>query len=146
MLTLFAKYFLHLCHLIKMKGCEIFQRDLKKNIYRKQRKKCLSNILQYHVISLVAEHIPTACARVDALKSHGYTREALRLAVVIVRNLKRQQRKQQDKYSSCLPPGKIILLKWSNNLQNLLYTLLCGNQARCRFFRSSVLWNLNDHI
>ena len=37
------------------------------------------------------EHIPTACARVDALRSHGYTSEALRLAVAIVRTMKRNQ-------------------------------------------------------
>ncbi|XP_050401843.2 zinc finger SWIM domain-containing protein 5 [Patella vulgata] len=37
------------------------------------------------------EHIPTACARVDALKSHGYTREALRLAVTIVRTMQAEQ-------------------------------------------------------
>ncbi|XP_074640824.1 zinc finger SWIM domain-containing protein 5-like [Tubulanus polymorphus] len=44
------------------------------------------------------EHIPTACARVDALRSHGYMKEALHLAVVIVRTLKRQQREDQQKY------------------------------------------------
>ena len=38
-----------------------------------------------------SEHIPTACARVDALKSHGFAREALRLAVAIVRTMKRNQ-------------------------------------------------------
>ena len=37
------------------------------------------------------EHIPTACARVDALRSHGYFSEALRLAVAIVRTMKRNQ-------------------------------------------------------
>ena len=37
------------------------------------------------------EHIPTACARVDALRSHGYIGEALRLAVAIVRTMKRNQ-------------------------------------------------------
>ena len=37
------------------------------------------------------EHIPTACARVDALRSHGYCGEALRLAVAIVRTMKRNQ-------------------------------------------------------
>nr|XP_046160631.1 zinc finger SWIM domain-containing protein 6 [Oncorhynchus gorbuscha] len=40
------------------------------------------------------EHVPTACARVDALRSHGYPREALRLAIAIVNTLKRQQQKQ----------------------------------------------------
>jgi len=37
------------------------------------------------------EHIPTACARVDALRSHGFYSEALRLAVAIVRTMKRNQ-------------------------------------------------------
>ena len=38
-----------------------------------------------------AEHVPTACARVDALRSHGYFSEALRLSVAIVRTMKRNQ-------------------------------------------------------
>ncbi|XP_076307460.1 zinc finger SWIM domain-containing protein 5-like isoform X1 [Tachypleus tridentatus] len=41
------------------------------------------------------EHIPTACARVEALRSHGCQKEALRLAVAIVRTMKRQQREWQ---------------------------------------------------
>ena len=41
--------------------------------------------------SIVAENIPTACARVEALRSHGYRQEALRLAVSIVRTLKKHQ-------------------------------------------------------
>ena len=44
-----------------------------------------------YVMAAVPEHIPTACARVDALRSHGYTTEALRLAVSIVRTMKRTQ-------------------------------------------------------
>ena len=32
--------------------------------------------------------MPTACARVDALRSHGYVKEALRLCVAIVRTMK----------------------------------------------------------
>ncbi|KAM6976337.1 zinc finger SWIM domain-containing protein 6-like [Tautogolabrus adspersus] len=40
------------------------------------------------------EHVPTACARVDALRSHGYPKEALRLAIAIVNTLRRQQQKQ----------------------------------------------------
>ncbi|KAF7649098.1 hypothetical protein LDENG_00147360, partial [Lucifuga dentata] len=42
------------------------------------------------------EHVPTACARVDALRSHGYPKEALRLAVAIVNTLRRQQQKQLE--------------------------------------------------
>ncbi|XP_048760414.2 zinc finger SWIM domain-containing protein 6-like [Ostrea edulis] len=44
------------------------------------------------------EHFPTACARVDALRSHGYVKESLRLAVAIVRSLKHQQRVNQERY------------------------------------------------
>ncbi|XP_046717014.1 zinc finger SWIM domain-containing protein 6 isoform X1 [Silurus meridionalis] len=42
------------------------------------------------------EHVPTACARVDALRSHGYPREALRLAIAIINTLRRQQQKQLE--------------------------------------------------
>ncbi|XP_049651294.1 zinc finger SWIM domain-containing protein 6 isoform X2 [Accipiter gentilis] len=46
------------------------------------------------------EHVPTACARVDALRSHGYPREALRLAIAIVNTLRRQQQKQLEMFRS----------------------------------------------
>ncbi|XP_023225369.1 zinc finger SWIM domain-containing protein 4-like [Centruroides sculpturatus] len=46
------------------------------------------------------EHIPTACARVEALRSHGYQQEALRLAVAIVRTMKRQQREWQCRWQT----------------------------------------------
>ena len=48
--------------------------------------------LFHSLFVLLTEHLPTACARVDALRSHGYPKEALRLAVGIVRNLKKQQK------------------------------------------------------
>lgn len=41
---------------------------------------------------LLLEPVPVACSRVDALRSHGYTCEALRLAVAVVRTLKQAQR------------------------------------------------------
>ncbi|XP_052274168.1 zinc finger SWIM domain-containing protein 6-like [Dreissena polymorpha] len=44
------------------------------------------------------EHLPTACARVDALRSHGYSQEGLRLAVVIVQTLKHQQKLNIEKH------------------------------------------------
>jgi len=44
------------------------------------------------------EHVPTACARVDALRSHGYTVEALRLAISIVRTLKQGQLQSQQRW------------------------------------------------
>lgn len=37
------------------------------------------------------EHVPTACARVDALKTHGFDEEALKLAVAVARTLKYNQ-------------------------------------------------------
>ncbi|KAJ7987025.1 hypothetical protein DPEC_G00334480 [Dallia pectoralis] len=46
------------------------------------------------------EHVPTACARVDALRSHGYPKEALRLAIGIVNTLGRQQQKQLELFRS----------------------------------------------
>ncbi|XP_063334097.1 zinc finger SWIM domain-containing protein 6 [Pelmatolapia mariae] len=46
------------------------------------------------------EHVPTACARVDALRSHGYPKEALRLAIAIVNTLRRQQQKQLELFRS----------------------------------------------
>jgi len=47
---------------------------------------------------LTSEHLPTACARVDALRSHGYSDEGLRLAVVIVETLKHQQKRNREKH------------------------------------------------
>ena len=47
---------------------------------------------------LSAEHVPTACARVDALRSHGYPREALRLAIAVVNTLRRQQQRQLEHF------------------------------------------------
>uniref|UniRef100_A0A8C6PGB5 Zinc finger SWIM-type containing 6 n=1 Tax=Nothobranchius furzeri TaxID=105023 RepID=A0A8C6PGB5_NOTFU len=44
------------------------------------------------------EHVPTACARVDALRSHGYPREALRLAIAVVNTLRRQQQRQLEHF------------------------------------------------
>ncbi|XP_041330156.1 zinc finger SWIM domain-containing protein 6-like, partial [Pyrgilauda ruficollis] len=47
-----------------------------------------------------AEHVPTACARVDALRSHGCPQEALRLAIAIVNTLRRQQQKQLEMFQA----------------------------------------------
>lgn len=46
------------------------------------------------------EHIPTACARVEALRSHGYRQQALRLAVAIVRTMKKQQQDWQQQWKA----------------------------------------------
>lgn len=42
--------------------------------------------------------MPTACARVDALRSHGYPKEALRLTVAIINTLRLQQQRQLEIY------------------------------------------------
>ncbi|VDP30326.1 unnamed protein product [Soboliphyme baturini] len=39
------------------------------------------------------EHVPTACARVDSLRTHGHKAQAVRLALAIVRNMKKEQQK-----------------------------------------------------
>ncbi|CDQ59704.1 unnamed protein product [Oncorhynchus mykiss] len=61
-------------------------------------------------LPLWLDHVPTACARVDALRSHGYPREALRLGVAIINTLRLQQHRQLDIYkhqkkgsAPCLP-------------------------------------------
>lgn len=40
------------------------------------------------MVSFGLEPVPTACARIDCLKSHGYTKQALTLAVSFVKSLK----------------------------------------------------------
>nr|XP_057919070.1 zinc finger SWIM domain-containing protein 6 isoform X1 [Doryrhamphus excisus] len=62
------------------------------------------------------EHVPTACARVDALRSHGYPKEALRLAVAIVNTLRRQQQKQLEVFRS---HKKEVLHKGMTSVTNL---------------------------
>ncbi|XP_074994264.1 zinc finger SWIM domain-containing protein 6 isoform X4 [Calonectris borealis] len=57
-----------------------------------------NSLFDSHGWPLWHEHVPTACARVDALRSHGYPREALRLAIAIVNTLRRQQQKQLDMF------------------------------------------------
>ncbi|XP_064153072.1 zinc finger SWIM domain-containing protein 6-like [Anguilla rostrata] len=52
--------------------------------------------LDAHSWPMWQEHVPTACARVDALRSHGYPREALRLAIAVVTTLRRQQQRQLE--------------------------------------------------
>lgn len=59
----------------------------------------------------VTEHVPTACARVDALRSHGYPREALRLAIGIVNTLRRQQQKQLEMFRGHKKGRQIALRK-----------------------------------
>ncbi|CAH1776046.1 unnamed protein product [Owenia fusiformis] len=83
-------------------------------------------------LPLWQEHIPTACARVDALRSHGYMKEALRLAVVIVRSLKHQQRKDQQKYQKYVgkglsPSGKV--LRHHTKSSHKQYRLPCNSEG-----------------
>merc|ERR1712223_343757 len=56
---------------------------------------------------LLQEHVPTACARIDALKTHGYDEDALKLAVAVARTLKHNQKEahshwlqNQDNFST----------------------------------------------
>lgn len=46
----------------------------------------------------LGEPFPTACARVDTLRAHGYPRQALRLAGAIVNTLRLQRRHQLESY------------------------------------------------
>uniref|UniRef100_A0A8C5L5J6 Zinc finger SWIM-type containing 4 n=1 Tax=Jaculus jaculus TaxID=51337 RepID=A0A8C5L5J6_JACJA len=46
----------------------------------------------------LGEPFPTACARVDTLRAHGYPREALRLACAIINTLRLQRRRQLETY------------------------------------------------
>eukprot|EP00066_Takifugu_rubripes_P003107 XP_003965449.1 PREDICTED: zinc finger SWIM domain-containing protein 6-like [Takifugu rubripes] len=62
------------------------------------------------------EHVPTACARVDALRSHGYPKEALRLAVAIVNTMRRQQQKQLEFFQA---HKKELLHKGITSVTNL---------------------------
>ncbi|XP_076814143.1 zinc finger SWIM domain-containing protein 5-like isoform X2 [Clavelina lepadiformis] len=47
------------------------------------------------------EHIPTACARVEALRSYGYTIEAVRLAVAIARTIRESTVNKYKTYQQC---------------------------------------------
>ncbi|XP_043913584.1 zinc finger SWIM domain-containing protein 4 [Protopterus annectens] len=44
------------------------------------------------------DNFPTACARVDALRSHGYPKESLRLAVAAVNTIRMRKRQQLEAY------------------------------------------------
>lgn len=52
---------------------------------------------QGHPIWL-GEPFPTACARVDTLRAHGYPHKALRLACAIINTLRLQRRHQLESY------------------------------------------------
>ncbi|KAM8789446.1 zinc finger SWIM domain-containing protein 5 isoform 2-T2 [Rhynchonycteris naso] len=62
------------------------------------------------------EHVPTACARVDALRSHGYPKEALRLTVAIINTLRLQQQRQLEIYKH---QKKELLQKRTTTITNM---------------------------
>ncbi|KAM9094262.1 zinc finger SWIM domain-containing protein 4 isoform X1 [Sarcophilus harrisii] len=64
----------------------------------------------------LGEPFPTACARVDALRSHGYPREALRLACAVVHTLRLQRRHQLESYKQ---QKKELLQKGSTSITNV---------------------------
>ncbi|XP_015278338.1 PREDICTED: zinc finger SWIM domain-containing protein 4-like, partial [Gekko japonicus] len=64
----------------------------------------------------LGDAFPTACARVDALRSHGYPREALRLAVAVVNAMRLQRRHQLESYKQ---QKKELLHKGTTSITNL---------------------------
>ncbi|XP_073174632.1 zinc finger SWIM domain-containing protein 4 isoform X3 [Lepidochelys kempii] len=64
----------------------------------------------------LGDPFPTACARVDALRSHGYPREALRLATALGTTMRLQRRQQLESYEQ---QKKEILQKGSTSITNL---------------------------
>ncbi|XP_056452154.1 zinc finger SWIM domain-containing protein 5 [Gadus chalcogrammus] len=90
-----------------MEACELhwqdshLQRIISSDLYMSpayQRDQGDSLLFNPQGLPLWLDHVPTACARVDALRSHGYSREALRLAVAIINTLRLQQQRQMDIY------------------------------------------------
>lgn len=63
----------------------------------------------------LGEPFPTACARVDTLRAHGYPRQALRLAGAIVNTLRLQRRHQLESYKQ---QKKELLQKGSTCITN----------------------------
>ncbi|KAG8441475.1 hypothetical protein GDO86_007004 [Hymenochirus boettgeri] len=64
----------------------------------------------------LGDHFPVACARVDALRSHGYPQAALRLAVSIVNTMRLQRQHQME---SVKQQRKELQMKGSTTLTNL---------------------------
>ncbi|XP_035143365.1 zinc finger SWIM domain-containing protein 4 isoform X2 [Callithrix jacchus] len=63
----------------------------------------------------LGEPFPTACARVDTLRAHGYPRQALRLASAIVNTLRLQRQHQLESYEQ---QRKELLQKGSTCITN----------------------------
>lgn len=64
----------------------------------------------------LGDAFPMACARVDALRSHGYPREALRLAVAVINAMRLQRRHQLESY---MQQKKELLHKGTTSITNL---------------------------
>ncbi|XP_030052754.1 zinc finger SWIM domain-containing protein 4 isoform X2 [Microcaecilia unicolor] len=64
----------------------------------------------------LGDNFPTACARVDALRSHGYPREALRLAVAVMNTIRVQYVHQLEAYKQ---QKKELLQKATTTITNL---------------------------
>ncbi|XP_029441670.1 zinc finger SWIM domain-containing protein 4-like [Rhinatrema bivittatum] len=64
----------------------------------------------------LGDGFPSACARVDALRSHGYPREALRLALAVVNALRLQHCHQLEAYKQ---QKKELLQKATTTINNL---------------------------
>ncbi len=78
---------------------------------------------------LISEHVPTACARVDSLRAHGYRKEALALAVSVVRSIKHWQKRRLRDFSCKL---KRFLIFFSNILwlfSEEIIILILGSHA-----------------
>ncbi|XP_013410887.1 zinc finger SWIM domain-containing protein 5 isoform X2 [Lingula anatina] len=94
-----------------LEGCQLtwnnphLQMVLREDVCYYEERCDRSTMFDSQGLPLWDEDISTACARVDALRSHGYMKEALRLAVVIVRTMKKRQREDQEKYRKGLEKG-----------------------------------------
>ncbi|XP_069804148.1 zinc finger SWIM domain-containing protein 4 isoform X3 [Dendropsophus ebraccatus] len=64
----------------------------------------------------LGDHFPVACARVDALRSHGYPTQALRLAVSVVNTMRLQRQHQMEGLKQ---QRKELQMKGSTTLTNL---------------------------
>jgi len=54
----------------------------------------LTHIRYVDVCLMLTESVPVACSRVEALRCHGYTAEARRLAVAVARGIKFHQQRR----------------------------------------------------
>ncbi|KAB7499852.1 Zinc finger SWIM domain-containing protein 6 [Armadillidium nasatum] len=83
-----------------------------------------SSYFNEHGQPLWKERVTVACSRVDALRSHGYTSEGLRLAVAVVRTMKQAQ--------------KEAYIWWGSKREEVLPR--CSLSGACRSFGSGSGW------